>query len=199
MPGTCTCLTSMTDPGADAGDYAGDFGLVNTWAGGLDDVLTRVPLVVRVPGGARAHVVKEQVQLLDIFPTVLELSQETPAFTKNTHFGRSLVPQLMGGAKGDPERVVYAEAGFLYPVELEPLHSGGPSMANASDPRSMEYPRRQEELEGCPPNVTLRTPRLDKTTTKNAGRRYCAHHRGATLFCPRVSTIAQNVPRIPRL
>ena len=25
---------------AESGDYAGDFGLVNTWAGGLDDLLT---------------------------------------------------------------------------------------------------------------------------------------------------------------
>jgi arylsulfatase A-like enzyme len=142
---------------AEAGDFAGDFGLVNTWAGGLDDVLTRVPFVARIPGGAKGHVVQEQISLPDLFPTVLELSKAGPSHTKNTHFGQSLVPQLMGAA-GDPTRIIYAEAGFLYPVELEPLHSGGPQLENSSNPRSMEYPRRQEELEGCPTNVTLRTP-----------------------------------------
>lgn len=43
---------------AESGDYAGDFGLVNSWGGGLDDVLTRVPLVVRIPGGAKGAVSK---------------------------------------------------------------------------------------------------------------------------------------------
>lgn len=143
---------------AESGDYAGDYGLVNTWAGGLDDVLTRVPLVARIPGGAKGHVVREPVSLPDLFPTVLDLASSTrPVRTKNTHFGTSLVPQLKG-ARGDKNRVVYAEAGFLYPVELEPLHGGGPQMLHSSDPHSLEYPRRQEELEGCPTNVTLRTP-----------------------------------------
>jgi hypothetical protein len=96
--------------------------------------------------------VKEQVQLFDVMPTILELSHKdgfSRPTTKNTHFARSLVPQLKGAA-GDPARIIYAEAGFLYPAELEPLHSGGPVMANSSDPRSLEWPRRQEELEGCP-------------------------------------------------
>ena len=34
-------------------------------------------------------------------------------------------------------------------------------MINASDPRSLEYPRRQQELQGCPANVTLRQPNYD--------------------------------------
>lgn len=95
---------------------------------------------------------KEQVQLFDVMPTILELSHKdggSRPTTKNTHFAHSLVPQLKG-AGGDPARIIYAEAGFLYPAELEPLHSGGPAMTNSSDPHSLEWPRRQEELEGCP-------------------------------------------------
>ena len=148
-----TCVIAT----AESGDFAGDYGLVKSWPGGLDDVLTRVPFVARIPGGAKGHVVSEQIQLFDVMPTVLQLSQATPRPTKNTHFAQSLVKQLMG-APGDPNRTVYAEAGFLYPAELEPLHSGGPAMSNASDPRSLEYPRRQQELEGCPTDVTLRQP-----------------------------------------
>jgi choline-sulfatase len=48
---------------SEAGDYAGDFGLVKSWAGGLDDVLTRVPFVARIPGGAKGHVIEEQIQV----------------------------------------------------------------------------------------------------------------------------------------
>jgi choline-sulfatase len=125
---------------SEAGDYAGDYGLVKSWAGGLDDVLTRVPFVARIPGGAKGHVVKEPIQVFDVFPTILEIAGASGASKlRNTYFAQSLVPQLMGAA-GDPERVVYAEAGFLYPTELEPVHSGGPEMVGASDPQSMEYP-----------------------------------------------------------
>jgi choline-sulfatase len=44
---------------ADHGDYAGDYGLVEKWPSGLEDVLTRVPLLIRTPGGTQGHVVKE--------------------------------------------------------------------------------------------------------------------------------------------
>ena len=47
---------------ADHGDYAGDYGLVEKWPSGLEDVLTRVPLLIRTPGGAMGHVVREPVQ-----------------------------------------------------------------------------------------------------------------------------------------
>jgi choline-sulfatase len=53
---------------ADHGDYAGDYGLVEKWPSGLEDVLTRVPLIIRTPGGTPGHVVAEPVQLFDIVP-----------------------------------------------------------------------------------------------------------------------------------
>ena len=34
---------------SDHGDYAGDYGLVEKWPSGLEDVLTRVPLIIRAP------------------------------------------------------------------------------------------------------------------------------------------------------
>ena len=57
---------------SDHGDWAGDYGLVEKWPSGLDDTLTRVPLIIRSPGKARSHVVKEPVELFDIVPTTLE-------------------------------------------------------------------------------------------------------------------------------
>ena len=90
---------------ADHGDYAGDYGLVEKWPSGLEDVLTRVPLLVRTPGGKMGQVVKTPVQLFDIVPTVLEL-----AGINLTHiqFGVSQVKQLHGAA-GDATRAVFAE------------------------------------------------------------------------------------------
>ena len=79
---------------ADHGDYAGDYGLVEKWPSGLEDVLTRVPLLVRTPGGAKGHVVAEPVQLFDIVPTFLDL-----AGINLTHvqFGVSQAAQVLHG------------------------------------------------------------------------------------------------------
>jgi choline-sulfatase len=93
---------------SDHGDWAGDYGLVEKWSSAVDDCLTRVPFVVRTPGGAGGHVVQEQVEIHDQMATVLELAGIE---ARHTHFARSLVPQLRG-KPGDPDRAVYAEAGY---------------------------------------------------------------------------------------
>jgi len=65
--------TTTTFVFADHGDYAADYGLVEKWPSGLEDVLTRVPLIVKTPNGTVNHTVNWPVQLFDIVPTVLEL------------------------------------------------------------------------------------------------------------------------------
>jgi choline-sulfatase len=93
---------------SDHGDWAGDYGLVEKWPSALDDTLTRVPLLIRAPGGARGHVVREPVELFDIAATVYDLAGVEP---QHTHFARSLRAQLQGAA-GDPDRAVFAEGGY---------------------------------------------------------------------------------------
>ncbi len=93
---------------SDHGDYAGDYGLVEKWPNGMEDVLTRVPLVARIPGGASRHTVEEPIELQDLFATVMELAGIE---AQHTHFSTSLVKQLHGAA-GDPLRAVYAEGGY---------------------------------------------------------------------------------------
>ena len=93
---------------SDHGDYAGDWGLVEKWPNALEDPLTRVPLIIRMPGGAQGHVVKEPVEVFDTMATVLELAGIK---ARHPHFARSLVPQLKGAA-GDPARAVFSEGGF---------------------------------------------------------------------------------------
>lgn len=121
---------------SDHGDWAGDYGLVEKWPSGLDDCLTRVPLVARVPGLARGHVVSEPVELFDIMATILELA-EIPA--QHTHFARSLVPQL-GGAPGDRERAVFAEGGYD-PHEPHAFEGRPESLAGFRDPSHIYYPK----------------------------------------------------------
>lgn len=93
---------------SDHGDYAGDYGLVEKWPSGLEDCLTRVPLVIRTPGGAKGHRVRTLNEGFDVMSTVLELAGIKE---EHTCFSRSLVPELMGG-EGDSERAVFAEGGY---------------------------------------------------------------------------------------
>ena len=95
---------------SDHGDFAGDYGLVEKWPSAMEDVITRVPLIVYTPGGAAGHVVAEPVEAFDVMATALELAGLA---AEHTHFARSLAPQLQGAA-GDPERAVFIEGGYAY-------------------------------------------------------------------------------------
>ena len=87
---------------------AGNYGLVEKWPNAMDDDIVRVPLLIKTPNGARGHVVNEQVELLDIMATVLELAGIK---AEHPHFSQSLVPQL-SGSPGDKDRAVFCEGGI---------------------------------------------------------------------------------------
>jgi choline-sulfatase len=108
---------------SDHGDYTGDFGLVEKWPSGLEDCLTHVPLIARVPGGKVGVVADDMVELYDVMHTSLDLSATA---AEHTHFSRSLVPQI-SGEPGDPERAAFAEGGYnVYePQCFEPPGAGG--------------------------------------------------------------------------
>ena len=107
---------------SDHGDYAGDYGLTEKWPGGLEDCLTHVPLIARVPGGKPGVVASDMVELFDIMPTFLELAGTK---ARHTHFARSLMPQLRG-SPGDPSRAAFSEAGYNInePQAFEPVLGG---------------------------------------------------------------------------
>jgi arylsulfatase A-like enzyme len=69
------------------------------------DELLRVPLIMHVPGHAGGRTVDEQVGLIDVMPTILDLVGVPHHLTLQ---GRSLVPLLDGQAL--PDRLLYAEA-----------------------------------------------------------------------------------------
>ena len=131
---------------SDHGEWGGDYGLVEKWPSAVEDVLTRVPLIVRVPGLAQGHVSGEIVELYDIMATTLELAG-IPA--GHTHFARSLMPQLRG-QRGDPQRAAFAEGGYnVYePQCFEP-------MADFTSPANIYYPK--VKLQNDHPETITRT------------------------------------------
>jgi arylsulfatase A-like enzyme len=58
---------------ADHGEEFLDHGRWGHWESNLYDEILRVPLIIRVPDGPRGQVVRHQVRLLDLMPTILEL------------------------------------------------------------------------------------------------------------------------------
>ena len=141
---------------SDHGDFAGDYGLVEKCHVAFNDVMTRVPLIIRTPSGPAGHVVREPVELMDVMPTMLELAGLRPA---HTHFARSLVPQIMGNA-GDADRAVFAECGF---GDWERHCFEGSDPADWTwDPSCVYYPQTRqyhEEPASISRTVMLRTDR----------------------------------------
>ena len=126
---------------ADHGDYAGDYGLPEKWPSGLEDVLTRVPLIIRTPGGIQGQVVKSPVQLFDIVPTLLEL-HDIPL--QHVQFGVSQKKILLHGLKHEnTQRAVYSEGGYNEPRDLE----GDASTGGLPPKSAIYYPKSLQQQE----------------------------------------------------
>ena len=74
------------------------------------DELLRVPLLMRVPGEGRGVAVDQQVGLLDVLPTILDVMEVTPAEGIQ---GRSLRPLWTGGEL--PDITYFAESNLATP------------------------------------------------------------------------------------
>ncbi len=93
---------------SDHGDFAGDVGMPEKWPSAMDEMLTRVPLIMRRPGCPGGHRVSELTSSMDIFPTIMDFEDIQ---IRHDQFGVSLRSQVEGAA-GDPDRVVYCEGGY---------------------------------------------------------------------------------------
>lgn len=144
---------------SDHGDYAGDYGLVEKWPSGAEDVLTRVPFIVRLPGGAAGHLVEEPIELFDLMATTLDLAGIQ---AQHTHFARSLVSQLHG-APGDPDRAVFCEGGYARhePHCFEGRNAGSQAGRSAAH---IYYPKGQ--LQQDEPDSVARTAMIRTATHK---------------------------------
>jgi arylsulfatase A-like enzyme len=141
---------------SDHGDYTGDYGLVEKWPSGLEDCLTHVPVIARIPGGTDGNVSRELIELFDLMPTCLELAGTKAT---HTHFARSLIPRLHG-LRGDPERAAFTEGGYntYEPQAFEPIIEG---LYNAKTRLQNEQP---ETVTRC---AAVRTPRYKYVARPN--------------------------------
>jgi arylsulfatase A-like enzyme len=74
----------------------------------LYSTVTRIPLLIRLPGGAAATTVEEIVEAIDLMPTLLDLTgTPRPGGVQ----GRSLLPLLRGAASWTP--VAIGESPFF--------------------------------------------------------------------------------------
>lgn len=146
---------------SDHGDWAGDYGLVEKWPNAMDDDIVKVPLIIKMPGNKAGHVVKEQVEMFDIMPTVLELAGIK---AEHTHFAKSLVPQLRG-ASGDPDRAAFCEGGYdrHEPNCFEGFPRGSKA-ANLMDATSIYYPKALQQQKH--PESVCRTTMIRTLTHK---------------------------------
>jgi arylsulfatase A-like enzyme len=96
---------------SDHGDFAGDYGLVEKTQNTFEDCLSRVPFLVKPPGGVacRPGVRDALVELIDFPATVEALAGIQP---RHAHFGRSLLP-LIAGATDEHRDAVFCEGGRL--------------------------------------------------------------------------------------
>ena len=105
---------------SDHGDFTGDYGLVEKTQNTFEDVLTRVPFVVKLPttlegevsdgGGSPVNGIQDTlIELLDLPATIYELVGIEPHYW---HFGKSLLPVLTGKAETHRDEV-FCEGGRL--------------------------------------------------------------------------------------
>lgn len=130
---------------SDHGDYNGDFQAVEKWPGGLEDMLTRVPLLFRIPGGQSGLRVTNPVMAIDLLPTILDFAQINLGAYGNVNFGISLLPWLINGTSPtNPHSFVFSEAGYSNFQEYEPNDPAQKSVYE--DPANLYFPRGREEI-----------------------------------------------------
>jgi arylsulfatase A-like enzyme len=101
----------------DHGEYLGDYGLVEKWPAGVDDVLVRNPLIVHDPRGP-SGIADTFVEMIDLTATL----EDFAGLERGLHFGRSLRAVLSDPAH--PHRdAAFSEGGFL--LAEEPLLENG--------------------------------------------------------------------------
>ena len=129
---------------SDHGDFTGDYGLVEKTENTFEDVLVRVPLIVKPPEWIKVkpRIYRGLVELTDFSATVSELSGIKFEYT---NFGKSLVPLLCGDSAGHRD-AVFCEGGSL----RGEMHCKGFDSASAQNPEGLYWPRVNLQCSGGP-------------------------------------------------
>lgn len=139
-------IVAVTSDHGEGRDLTGRHALAH--AGLMLDEVIRVPLFVRAPGLPSATI-DEQVGLIDLTPTLLELAgQPPPPATSHWLAGRSLVPRLHGQRL--PPRPVYGEVWHCVRARDVPFVE-----LTESEVHGAEYALRQRMLRWSDRKFTL--------------------------------------------
>ena len=103
----------------DHGEYLGDYGLVEKWMSGLDDCLTRNPLIIADPRARSGQVHESFVEMVDLTATLEDFAGLERSYT---HMGRTLRP-LLEDASRTHRDAAFSEGGFM--LDEEPLLESG--------------------------------------------------------------------------
>lgn len=93
----------------DHGEYLGDHGLIEKWPSGLSETLVHEPLIIGGAGLPEGKTVTAMTEMVDLIPTMFELSSIGEHFPHN---GKSWVPLLYGEAT-EHKKYAFSEGGFL--------------------------------------------------------------------------------------
>lgn len=96
---------------SDHGDYTGDYGISEKAQNCFEDVLTRVPLLIKPPKdmGVDPGITDSFAELVDFYATAMDLAGVQP---QHTHFGRSLMPVVVD-RKATVRDAVFCEGGRM--------------------------------------------------------------------------------------
>ena len=123
------------------GDFAGDYGLVEKWPSALDDVLTRVPLLIRAPGNGAGHVVREPVEHLVLATVHLGTAIVIEASLSFLGLGVRPPTPTWGGMLGEASTLLVPHwwmvvfPGIFITVAVLSFNLFGDGLRDALDPR----------------------------------------------------------------
>ncbi|CAH0043825.1 unnamed protein product [Clonostachys solani] len=104
----------------DHGEYLGDHGMIEKWPSGLGETIVHEPLIIGGAGLPEGNTISAMAEMVDLVPTVFELSGIAETFMHN---GKSWVPLLIGGETKHKD-YAFSEGGFL--LSEEPLLEQAP-------------------------------------------------------------------------
>ncbi len=117
---------------SDHGDYQGNYNLVEKWPSSTEEEIVNVPLIIKGPSIPKGVKFSNQVELIDVMETILDL-----AGSKSTevNFSKSLLP-LINGETTMHKEYVFCEGGYdpHEPHNFEGFHG-------IVDRKSMYFPK----------------------------------------------------------
>ena len=154
---------------ADHGDMLGERGLWYKMT--FFERAARIPLIVHAPERFAARRVRENVSLLDLYPTLRDFAGGGGPETADALPGRSLVPLMQGDAAGDPDEALgeYLAEGAAGPLVMVRRGKHKYVVGDGSPPQLFDLeadPLELENLAGRPEVQAIERPLADEVAAR---------------------------------